>query len=147
MEHVCNHNRRMILLPVLLETNYTCISFETTCRKLNQNCSLTKKQSADIERVQKVAFSINLRGITEESQYSHDMALVILGPEPLSIRGDKLCMNFAKMTLKSRHSDMFKMKNDLYNTRHKSRFETTYCNTNRYYNSSLNYLTRLLNQQ
>ena len=60
------------------------------------HCSLTKKQSADIERVQKVAISIILRGITEESQYSYDMALVILGLEPLYIRRDKLCMNFVK---------------------------------------------------
>ena len=108
---------------------------------------LTKKQSADIERVQKVAFSIILGDSTRESQYSYDMALVIFGLEPLYIRRDKLCMKFAKMTLKSRHSDMFNMKNNLYNTRHKSRFETTSCNTNRYFNSPLNYLTRLLNHQ
>ena len=86
------------------------------------HCSLTKKQSADIERVQKVAISIILRGITEESQYSYDMALVILGLEPLYIRKDKLCMNFAKMSLKTRNSDMFNMNNNLHNTRHKSRF-------------------------
>jgi hypothetical protein len=70
--------------------------------------SLTLKQSADIERVQRVALYIILSDVnTGKSEYNYDMSLVILNLEPLSIRREKLCLTFAKKTVKSRHSDMF----------------------------------------
>ena len=105
---------------------------------------LTVKQSADIERVQKVAVNIILCDFkSSESYFSYDMALAILDLEPLSVRRDKLCLTFAKRTLKSRHSEMFQP------TLQKTRFCPTFyehnSNKRRCYNSPLNYLTRLLN--
>ena len=73
--------------------------------------SLTLKQNADIERVQRVALYIILSDVnTGKSENTYEMSLVILNLEPLSIRREKLCLTFAKTTLKSRHSDMFQKK-------------------------------------
>ena len=48
---------------------------------------LTQKQSATIERVQKAAVSIILSDHkTGRSDYTYDMALVILDLEPLEVR-------------------------------------------------------------
>ena len=107
---------------------------------------LTKKQSATIERVQKVAVSIILSdhntGLTE---YTYDMALVILDIYPLEVRRFKLCQKFAKQTLKSRHADMFQINQNQYNTRLKPEFVINKSNTERYFKSPINYLTRILN--
>ena len=65
---------------------------------------LTQKQSADIERVQKVALKVILSDLaTGNSEFTYDMALVVLDLEPLEVRRERLCLNFAKKTLKSRH--------------------------------------------
>ena len=107
---------------------------------------LTQKQSADIERVQRVAVSIILSDCnTGLSEYSYNMALVILELEPLEVRREHLCKTFAKKTLKSKHSDMFKESTHQYNTRNKPEFVLPNWNTKRYLNSPQNYLTRLLN--
>ena len=73
------------------------------------------------------------------------MALVTLDLEPLDMRRDKLCTNFAKKTLKSRHADMFQLNHNHHDTRNKPRFANSSSNTKRFYNSPLNYLTRVLN--
>ena len=107
---------------------------------------LTKKQSLDIERVQKVAVRIILSDSeTGLCEFSYQMGLVILELEPLEDRRQRLCRTFATKTLKSRHAQMFKVKNNPYNTRSKPEFVAPKCNTNRFYNSPLNYMTRLLN--
>ena len=107
---------------------------------------LTQKQSADIERVQKVAVTIILSDSkTGICNYSYNMGLVILDLEPLEVRREKLCIKFAKRTLKSRHANMFKPNINPYSTRKKPQYFTQKWNTNRFYNSPLNYLTRLLN--
>ena len=65
---------------------------------------LTLKQSADIERVQRVAVSIILSDFqTRKSHMPYDMALVTLGIEPLYHGREILCKNFAVKTVKSRH--------------------------------------------
>ena len=52
--------------------------------------ALTQKQSQDIERVQRVAVHVILSGCkTELSEFSYDMALVVLDIEPLEVRRDK----------------------------------------------------------
>ena len=61
---------------------------------------LTLKQSADIERVQKVAVKVILSDLATGKS---DMALVVLDLEPLEVRRERLCLSFAKKTLKSRH--------------------------------------------
>ena len=110
---------------------------------------LTVKQSADLERVQRVALYIILSDtITGKSEYNYDMSLVILDIEPLYIRREQLCVNFARKTLKSRHSDMFQEKISMYNTRQQQdAFQEYHSNTQRCYKSPLNYLTRLLNEK
>ena len=107
---------------------------------------LTAKQAADIERVQRVSVSIILSDWqTGKCGMSYDMALVTLDLEPLVTRRDKLCKKFANKTLKSRHSSMFQQNIHQYFTRNKPAFVSESCNTKRFYNSPLNYLTRILN--
>ena len=110
---------------------------------------LTVKQSADIERVQRVALHIILSDInTGKSVYNYDMSLVLLDLEPLSVRREKLCLTFAKKTVKSRHCDMFQKKSYVYDTRQATHaYNEHYSNTQRCYKSPLNYLTRMLNEQ
>ena len=62
----------------------------------------TQTQSTDIERVQRVAVTIILSDSKSDAcNYSYNMALlVILDLEPLEVRREKLCIRFAKKTLK-----------------------------------------------
>ena len=86
---------------------------------------LTQRQSADIERVQRVAVTIILSDSkTGICNYSYNMALVILDLEPLEVRREKLCIKFAKKTLKSRHANMFKPNINPYTTRKKPQYFT-----------------------
>ena len=107
---------------------------------------LTKSQSADIERVQRVAVKVILSdGSTGKSVLQYDMALAVLDLEPLQDRRDRLCLKFARKSLSSRHSDIFTKNGSKYPTRERRDFFEQKCNTKRYYNSPINYLTRLLN--
>ena len=108
---------------------------------------LTLKQSSDIERVQRVAVSIILSDcITGKSLFSYNSALGVLKLEPLESRREKLCLTFAKKTLKSRHKDMFPDQHEHF-TRKKTKFHEHNTKHGRYYNSPVNYLTRLLNSE
>ena len=101
------------------------------------------KQAADIECVQRVAVAIIL---SDYKTGKCDMSYIVtLDLEPLDMRRDKLCKRFAKKTLKSRHADMFQLNPNQYDTRNKPRFASSSANTKRFYNSPLNYLTRVLN--
>ena len=107
---------------------------------------LTKSQSADIERVQRVAVKVILSDCsTGKSDLKYDMALAVLDLEPLQDRRDRLCLKFARKSLSSRHSDIFTKNGSKYPTRERPDFFEQKCNTKRYYNSPINYLTRLLN--
>ena len=108
---------------------------------------LTIKQSADIERVQRVAVNIILSDCnTGYCDLTYDMALVTLDIERLEFRRDSLCHTFAKKTLKSRHGDMFEKTGSNHNTRNKVEYREHKSRTKRCYKSPLNYLTRLLNE-
>ena len=76
---------------------------------------LTMKQSADIERVQRVAISIVL-GLLE---FDYNCACDYLHLKPLYIRRQELCEKFARKTASSkcRHSDLFKIQNSCYDMR------------------------------
>ena len=107
---------------------------------------LTVKQSADIERVQRVAVHIILSDCaTGRSNFTYGMGLVTLNLETLSERREKLCHTFAQKTLKSRHSDIFQKHENQHDTRNKVQFIEHKANTQRCYKSPVNYLTRLLN--
>ena len=108
------------------------------------NSGLTQKQVADIERVQRVAVSVILSDC--KTGY-YNMALVILDLEPLDARRENLCKTFAKKTLKSRHTDICKVNPNQHYTRNKQEFFENKCNTRRYFNSPLNYLTRLIHNE
>ena len=142
--------RRMKVLDV--EPTVICDVYVKEIRSLLElavpawHSGLTKQQAADIERVQKVALYIILSDCsTGQCEYTYDMALVILELEPLETRRDKLCLSFATKSLKSRHSDMFVTNGSQHDTRERPRYFEEMANTRRYYNSPLNYLTRLLN--
>ena len=112
------------------------------------NSGLTQKQVADIERVQRVAVSVILSDCkTGYCEFSYNMALVILDLEPLDVRRENHCKTFANKTLKSRHNDIFKVNPYQHYARNKQEFFENKCNTRRYFNSPLNYLTRLLNNE
>ena len=54
--------------------------------------SLTKRQSIQIERIQKQAFRI----ILQQNYISYEIACTLLSMEPLHTRRTQLCINFAK---------------------------------------------------
>ena len=102
---------------------------------------LTKDQSEQIERVQKVSVRLILGDFT----ISYRAALDILGLETLQSRRLKICKNFAKKTLKSRHRNMFTENSSSYRTRNRKDFAVPLSHSKRAFESPLVYLTRLLN--
>ena len=107
---------------------------------------LTRKQSAEIERIQKIAVNIILSNPRERNNLSYRKSIEALGLDPLEKRRLKLCKNFAKKTLKSRHSDLFQENPSSYNTRCKRSFVEHNTNSSRAFMSPLVFLTRLLNK-
>ena len=109
--------------------------------------NLTLKLSADIERVQKVAVGI----ILGTYEHPYEISCTILGIEPLSLRRTTLCSNFAVKTALcpfSRHKDLFFKPSYNHDTRFKNtKFIEHTWNNERFYDSPLPYLTRLLNKQ
>ena len=105
---------------------------------------LTDSQSQEIERVQKVAMSILLGKWLPSEQ-----ARQILDLEPLATRRENICKRFAKKTLNSRHSDIFERKPESHshNLRFKEPFVQAKCNTQRFYDSPVNFMTRILNEK
>ena len=103
---------------------------------------LTKVQSADIERIQKIAFKL----ILKKNYLSYDLACKYFSTQTLHQRRIKLCKTFAEKNLKSEHS-FFQRIPSRTNARHPSKVVKEFkCNFKRFYNSSLPYLSRLLNQ-
>ena len=103
---------------------------------------LTKQQSINIERIQKISFRI----ILGENFKNYKQACNILSAQTLEERRLKLCLNFAKKNLKSSNSFFNKIEPNM-NTRRRTSVVKEYkCRTNRFQNSSLPYLAKLLNQ-
>ena len=102
---------------------------------------LTKQQSNDIERVQKLAFRI----ILGDNYANYETACDILYADTLETRRIKLCSKFAAKNLKSEHP-MFQKVGTHANTRQKSDLVKEYrCNFGRYQKSSIPFLAKLLN--
>ena len=99
---------------------------------------LTHKQTADIERVQRVAVGILTGGVP------YAQACATLGLKPLHVRRLELCNRFAVSTAseESRHADLFKLKK---NPRGDAKYKEHTCHKSRFYKSPLPYLTRILN--
>ena len=133
----------LVMLDVYLKEIRSLLELAVTA----WHSGLTQKQSADIERVQRVALNIILSDKFGFSDICYDQALVILELEPLAVRREELCINFARKALRSRHKDMFHTLSSQPNTRNKPAVYEAPSNTRRCFNSPLNYLTRLINQK
>ena len=102
---------------------------------------LTKIQTKDIERIQKISFKI----ILGQNYVNYEHACNYLSEKTLEERRQKLCLKFAQKNLKSDNS-FFETLVTSVNTRHKSNIVREFkCRTTRYQNSSLPYLAKLLN--
>ena len=105
---------------------------------------LTMDDSDNIERIQKSVCHI----IMGSRYISYEESVLYLDLENLRDRRTQLCLNFA---LKCSNSGKFKHLFELvplddHNIRHRRTFLEPQCTTERYRNSPLVYLTRLLNQ-
>ena len=105
---------------------------------------LTKHQSSQIETVQKKAFAI-IRG---KDYASYESSLSYLKLERLDTRRENLCLTFAKKCVDNpKHKLMFPPNNIARtNMRNPKPYLEPQCTTSRYYNSSIPYMTRLLNK-
>ena len=102
--------------------------------------------SEKIEGVQKICVNIIL--CLPGKHYSYKVSCTLLGIEPLYLRRTELCIRFIQKTaLEPRHSDLFVETEFTYNTRNKNtlKYREFLCRNQRFYNSPLCYLTRLLN--
>ena len=105
--------------------------------------SLTKHQSSQIERIQKQAFRI----ILQHNYMSYEIACTLLSMEYLHTRRTQLCINFAKKDLKKDKS-LFSKASKTVHTRSNQKLVNEYkCRTRRFENSSMPYLSKLLNNQ
>ena len=113
------------------------------------NPGLTKQEIKQIERVQKAAMYI----ILGDEYESYSNALETLNCEPLETRRENLCIKFAEKSLKhEKYGKWFRKSSDelsLHNTRASKRKQPNLVpvpyRTDRYRDSPLPYLTRLLN--
>ena len=102
---------------------------------------LTKQQSSDIERIQRISFKIILKG----DYVNYKQACKYLSAETLEQRRLKLCLKFARKNLRSENCLFIKSSRNV-NTRRRANIVKEYkCNTGRYQKSSLPFLAKLLN--
>ena len=104
---------------------------------------MTACNVSDIERVQKIAMKV----ILNDSYVDYQSGCEILNAKSLELRRLDLSLNFAKACLKNpQHCHLFKQrKSTYYQLRNIKSFEEPFCHTDRYKNSPLPFLTRLLN--
>ena len=109
------------------------------------HAAITKSERKDIERVQKTAMYI----ILGDSYTSYSNALNVMGLEPLETRRTNLCLKFAKKAVKnSKFNKWFVPSQVKPNTRQKkTKYSPVYANHDRFENSPISYLTKLLNHK
>ena len=107
--------------------------------------SITRKNMAQIERVQKAVFAI----ILDKQYVSYEEACSVLNMEMLSERRKKLARQFAiKASKHPIHKDWFAQNDDVTITRQtKLKFRPPQGRTERFLSSAIPYLTNLLNDQ
>ena len=117
---------------------------------LEQNCqvwhhAITQEEKSDLERVQKVALKI----ILKDRYTTYEQALTHLNLDYLSIRREKLCLNFAKKCLKHEKTrDMFPLNSTLdHDIRRKQKYHVQFAHTNRLRDSAIPQLQRALNRE
>ena len=107
------------------------------------HAGLTNKQTADIEKVQKLAFRIILR----DKYVSYQVACATFSALTLAERRLQICSKFAKKNLKSENSFFTPIQKSI-NTRQTNKFVMEFrCNTKRYKTSSLPFLASVLNEK
>ena len=105
--------------------------------------SITCGEDLELERVQKLA----LRIILKENYIHYSHALEVAGLEPLRQRRQKLCLNFAKKCTRNELTqDMFPLNQRKVNTRNPEKFHVPFARTDRFANSAIPYMSRLLNK-
>ena len=104
--------------------------------------ALTVNDSKMIERIQKVAFKIILRDRYISSEFSCNN----FNTTTLANRREKLCLNFAKKSLKSENSFFSTVKKNIDTRSKQNRVQEYKCRTERYKKSSLPYMAKLLNK-
>ena len=106
--------------------------------------SLTKGESNDLERIQKVALRIILRG----EYTSYQDALKSCNLKMLSDRRSALALRFArKCTKNPKTLDIFPLNNPARATRVTKKYQVTKANTERLAKSAIPFLQKLLNAQ
>ena len=106
---------------------------------------LTKSQSNDLEKVQKVALKI----ILGESYISYEVACTLCNILPLHFRRIELCTSFAiKLFRSPRSNEYFTPVNKIPKTRNEQNLlvKEIKSNTRRCHNAPHNFLARLINQ-
>ena len=105
---------------------------------------LTKMNRESIERIQKQSMRI----IFKNQYSSYENALKIAKLTTLEARREKLCLKFAKACLKiDKLKDMFplEVKDHNMEKRNIKKFKVNHAKTERYFQSSIPYLQRMLN--
>ena len=116
---------------------------------VEQSCTvwhsrLTKENIEDLERIQKSA----LRIILKEDYNTYDQALEFTMLAKLSERREKLCLKFANKAVKNeKHNKWFKPKPKLPTRQTQVKWCKPIARTDRLMNSSISYLTNLLNRK
>lgn len=106
--------------------------------------SLSENNKKDLERVQKAALKIILKG----NYIDYEDALEALGLQTLDKRREIMCLKFAKQCLRNEKAKtMFPLakNNHSMKTRLNPRFKESHARTNRYQKSAIPFMQRLLN--
>ena len=116
---------------------------------MEQSCqvwhyAITVEEKADLERVQKLA----CRVILGDRYTDYDSALKSLNLEPLAKRRDKLCLKFAKKSLKlDQTRNMFPLNpQNPQNLRDPDKYQVKFAHSSRLLNSTIPQLQRALNK-
>ena len=116
-------------------------NFEGSVPKHLWDGALTKRDSKDIESVQKICVKL----ISGQHLINYEESLKSLGLETLALRRVKLCFKFARKCLKNnRFNHWFKLKNRV--TRSDDKYLVPTSKTKRFLSSSIPHLTRILNK-
>ena len=108
--------------------------------------SLNKRNRKDLERVQKAA----VRVIMGKDYTNYENSLKVLGLDTLEKRRKFLCLKFSKKCLISEKvKDLFKLNRTKHQMKKRKtlKYEMIKAKTKRYKQSSLPYMTKLLNEE
>ena len=141
--------RRMKLLKIdpSIIVDFYFKEIRSICEMAGQvfHSGLTKKQSYDIESIQKKSLKIILGNLYS----TYEEACTLLSAEPLADRRLSQCLTFVKRAVKSGlHTDIFIPASSSIKTRSGQNLVKEYtCNTKRFFNSPLVYLSRIYNEE